>query len=187
MGAFRLGGYLLGIMLAAASLQAQTASRSIPPPRYLTDEESLRILLHRMTQGIKQQDLFLMTDGLASVVFIDDSTTATRGQYETMLRTAFDGAESRRKSARFQELTPPGANLTGTWDFTLEIDTVRILADGTAEANAWIYFATAEPDPSSEWPLGVKRKVTVRFQKVGGEWRIFRMHALLAFISSAVN
>ena len=187
MGAFRLGGSLLGLMLAAASLQAQTASRSIPPPRYLTDEEAIRILLHRMTQGIKQQDLLLMTDGLATEVFINDSTTVTRGQYEAMLRTAFNRAEVRRKSARFQELTPPGANLTGTWDFTLEIDTVRILADGIAEAKGWAYFAAREPDPGSDWPLGVKQTVTIRFQKIGGEWRMKRVLNLTNLLPKEVG
>lgn len=183
----RPGIVLLGIILASATLQGQSARRSIPPPRYLTDEEAIRVLLHRLSQGIRQQDLLLMTDGLASVVSIDDTTTATKGQYGAMLRTAFDGAEARRETARFQRLTPPGANLTSTWDFGLEIDVVRILADGTAEAEAWVYFATAEPDPASDWPLGRKQKVTIRFQKIGGEWRMIRMHSILVLISDRVN
>ena len=60
-------------------------------------------------------------------------------------------------------------------------------AYGTAEAKAWTYFAAAEPDPGSEWPLGRKRQVTIRFQKTGGEWRISKIGSLFDFQSITVR
>lgn len=162
------------LWLLLTGLSAQTIS----PPRYLTDEEQIRILLHRLREGIKRQDLLLITDGFASEIEIGDSTV-TLAAARDRLRTAFANAESRREDSRFKELTPPGADLTSTWDFGLQIDTVRFLDERTAVAETRIYFAAAEPDTSAGWQFGRKHRETIRFQKVGGEWRVRRINQLL--------
>ncbi len=72
-----LGTCLLWLLLA---LLAGLSAQAIPPPRYLTDEEQIRILLHRLREGIRQQDLLLITDGFAPEIETDDSTSVTLAQ-----------------------------------------------------------------------------------------------------------
>lgn len=180
----RIGTYAcaIGLLLTVLpGLQAQTAKRQIPPPRYLTDQEQIHILLHRLREGIKRQDLLLITDGFAAELEIGDSTVTLAAARE-QLRAAFAGAEARREDPRFKALTPPGANLTSTWDFGLEIDSVRFIDTHTAVAETRIYFSASEPDPASDWPLGKKERETIRFQKVGGEWRVKRINNFISFI-----
>ncbi|MFB0515332.1 MAG: hypothetical protein ACETWG_01860 [Candidatus Neomarinimicrobiota bacterium] len=52
-------------------------AQSIPPPRYLTDEEQTRIILQRIERGIEDQDILAITDGFARVCNIGDIATAT--------------------------------------------------------------------------------------------------------------
>ncbi|MBA7573081.1 hypothetical protein ES708_14876 [subsurface metagenome] len=173
---------LVGLLLAGmCGLQAQS---KIPPPRFLTDEEAIRILLHRLAQGIRDQDSFLITDGCASEIAIDDSTTISKAQFEVKLKDAFVQAEDRRENPRFKELSPPKAGLTSTWDFGMEIDTVRILDEQTAVAETNIYFGVSEPDPKSDWPLGKKHREVIRFRKIGGEWRVKSVDKLIVFFES---
>lgn len=169
---------LLLLLAGPVGLSAQT----IPPPRYLTDEEQIHILLHRLREGIKQQDLLLITDGFAAELEIGDSTTVTLTQVRDSLRAAFAGAEARREDPRFKALTPPGANLTSTWDFGLQIDSVRILDARTAVAETQVYFGAAEQDTTSDWQFGRKQRETIRFQKVGGEWRVQRIESILKLV-----
>ena len=167
------------LLVGPASLGAQA---KIPPPRYLTDEEQIRILLHRLREGIKCQDLLLITDGFASEIETDDSTFVTLAQAQESLQAAFANAEARREDPRFKALTPPGANLTSTWDFGMEIDTVRFLDARTAVAETRIYFGAAEPDTTAGWQFGRKRRETIRFQKISGEWRVNRVNNLISLI-----
>ena len=177
----RIGNCACVIGLLLASLNSQTAERQIPPPRYLTDEEAIRILLYNIREGIRQQDLLLITDGFAAELEIGDSTVTLAAARE-QLRAAFAGAEARREDPRFKELTPPGPNLTGTWDFGMQIDSVRILDDRTAVAQTRIYFGVAEPDPESEWPLGRRQREAIRFEKIRGEWRVKGVNTLYSVL-----
>ncbi|UCH64016.1 MAG: hypothetical protein JSU77_06185 [Fidelibacterota bacterium] len=182
----RIGAYAcaIGLLLTILpGLQAQSGTRQIPPPRYLTDEEAIRILLHNIREGIRRQDLLLIIDGFASEVEIGDSTTVTLAQVRDSLRTAFAGAEARREDPRFQALTPPGVELTSTWDFGLQIDSVRFLDDRTAVAETQVYFGAAEQDTTAGWQFGRKRRETIHFEKVSGEWRVKSIDELLRIYS----
>jgi hypothetical protein len=72
-----------------------------------------------------------------------------------------------------------GTYLTGTWDFDLEIDTLRILNDHIAQVKAWIYFGASPPDSTSNWQFGKKHRENIMFRKVDGTWRIKRISKLL--------
>ncbi len=171
------------ILMLVLLLPALAAAQSIPPPRYLTDEEQIRIILQRIEQGIKDQDILAITDGFARVYNIDGTPTARFLLWE-QLRDAFDRTEARREDSLFQALTPPQADLTSTWDFELEIDTVQVLGGGQALAHTWIYLGAAQPDSTSEWRFGRKQRENIRFQKIDGEWRVVHLTRLFENIIS---
>lgn len=174
----RIGLFIhLIIVFSMTTLVAQ----SIPPPKYLTDEEQIHILLHRIEQGIKDQDILAITDCFARVYNIGDTTTARFLLWERLQGT-FRGAERRRDDSLFQKLTPAGTHLTSTWDFEMEIDTLRILDDRHALAKVRIFLGAAAPDSKSAWEFGKKETETIILEKINNEWRIKRVHELIRLI-----
>ena len=165
------------LALGFANLQAQ----AFPPPKPLTDEEQIRIILQDIVQGIKQQNRLQIVNDFSGSFNHGDSTSS-RHMLWKRLRLIFEASQARWQDSLFQTLTPPGAGLTGTWDFELEVDTLRILNDQTAQVKAWIYFGASPPDSSGSWPFGKKHRENIMFRKIDGEWRVKRVNKLLKLI-----
>lgn len=159
------------------NLQAQ----AFPPPKPLTDEEQIRIILQDIEQGIKEQNRLKIVDRFTRDFNHEDSTSSRHILWKR-LRVVFETSQGRWQDSLFQTLTPPGAGLTGTWDFELEVDTLRILNDQTAQVKAWIYFGASPTDSSSNWPFGKKYRENIMFRKIDGEWRVKRVNKLLKLI-----
>jgi len=159
------------------------AGQSFPPPKPLSDEAQIRIILNNLEQGIKEQNILKITDGIARVYQHGDSTSA-RFLLWGRLRTIFDHSQNRWDDSLFLALTPPGANLTGTWDFEMEVDTIRVLNDQIARAETWIYFSASEPDSASAWRFGIKHRENIMFRKIDGEWRVKKVGKLIRILNS---
>lgn len=165
------------LIIGFTSLLAQ----SYPPPKPLTDEEQIRSILHKIEQGIKQQNILKITDGIARVYQHGDSTS-TRFLLMRRLTAIFNQAQNRWDDSLFQVVTPPGADLTSTWDFEMEIDTIRVLNDQIAQAKTWIYFSASEPDSTTDWQFGKKHRENIIFRKINGEWRVKKVDKLLKIL-----
>ena len=170
------------LMIGSTGLQAQ----SFPPPKPLTDEEQIRIILHNIEQGIKQQNRLKIVDTFARDFNHGDSTSSRHILWRR-LRVAFEASQERWQDSLFQTLTPAGTGLTGTWDFELEIDTLRILNDHIAQVRTWIYFGASPPDSTSNWQFGKKHRENIMFRKIDGKWRIKRVDKLLRIVQHYGN
>lgn len=168
---------LILVIFFSYGLRAQ----SFPPPKPLTDEQQIRLILHKIEQGIKHQDILQISDGFARVYQSGDSTSA-RFLLWGKLRRIFEGSQQRWDDSLFQALTPMGGIATGTWDFEMEIDTLRILNDHTAQVKAWIYFGASLPDTGSEWKFGKKHRENIIFKRIDGQWRVKKVDKLLSIV-----
>ncbi len=166
------------LVIGSTGLEAQ----SFPPPKPLTDEEQIRIILHNIEQGIKQQNRLKIVDSF-SQNFNHGDSTSSRHILWRRLRMVFENSQERWQDSLFQTITPMESGQTGTWDFELEIDTLRILNDHIAQVKAWIYFGASPPDSTSNWPFGKKHRENIMFRKIDGEWRVKKVEKLIRILS----
>ena len=163
------------------------SSRDFPKPKPLTDEEQIRVILNNIEQGIKEQNILKVTDGFSRVFQIGDTTTARFLLWER-LRNIFENSQQRFDDSLFQLITPPNGNFTGTWDFEMEIDTIKILNPHVAIAKTWIYFGAAPADTTSGWHFGKKHRENFIFKKdENGEWRLKKISGLLKILNTFRN
>jgi len=163
------------------------SSRDFPKPKPLTDEEQIIVILNNIEQGIKEQNILKITDGFARVFQIGDATTARFLLWE-QLRNIFEHSHQRFNDSLFQLITPPNGDFTGTWDFEMKIDTIKILNPHIAIAKTWIFFGTATPDTSSDWHFGRKHRENFIFKKEeGGEWRLKKVNKLMKILRKYGN
>lgn len=176
----RLKTIYLGILilLVAPTIYGQ----NFPQPRPLTDEEEIQLLLINIEQGIKEQNILKITDGFDRVYEIGDTITARYLLWDR-LQSSFRNSQNRLKDSLFQLITPKKANISYTWDFELEIDTIRVLNDNSAKAVTKMFFSAYVPDSSSGEHYRKKQKEIIMFNKVDGEWRIKKVDKLMRFIS----
>ncbi len=147
-------------------------AQSIPPSKPLTDEVQIRLVLHKIEQGIKEQNVLKVTDGFAKEVE-SNGKTINRKTLSDEFKNTFNSYQTRKDDPSFIKLKPPRISLTTTWDFEMDIDEIKFLNDNTALAKTWIYFAAAEPDTTNKkWKFGKKRRNNFMFRKVKEEWRI---------------
>ncbi|NQT66369.1 MAG: hypothetical protein HQ569_02185 [Actinobacteria bacterium] len=156
-------------------------SRDFPLPKPLTDEEQIRVIINNIEQGIREQSVLKTTDGFARVFQIGDTTTARFLLWEK-LRSIFENSQHRFDDSLFQLITPTG-DFTGTWDFEMEIDTIRILNPHIAIAKTWIYFGAAPADTTSNWHFGKKHRENFVFRKEENcEWRLKKVNKLMKIL-----
>lgn len=161
-------------------------AQSLPAPKPLSDEEQIRLLLIDLEQGIKCQNLLRLMRGFSESLEYGDSTV-TRGDLKARFQSMFNMSNQRREDSLFQALTPVEGDLTGTWDFELEIDTLRFFNDHAAQVKAWVYFGASPPDTTSDWQFGKRHRENIMVSKIGEEWRMKKVDKLFEVLSKLRN
>ena len=164
-----------------------TYSQNFPLPKPLAEEEQIRVILNNIEQGIKEQNILKITDGFSRVIQIGDTTTARFLLWEK-LNDIFEHSQNRFNDSLFQFITPPDGEFTGTWDFEMEIDIIKVLNLNKALAKTWIYFGAAPADTTKDWHFGKKHRENLIFRKEdNGEWRMKKLNKLMKILRKYGN
>lgn len=154
-------------------------AQDFPPAKPLTDEMQIRLVLQKIEQGIREQNLVKITDGFANEVQ-SNGKTINRKALSNEFKNTFNNYQTRKDDPKFIKRKPPRVSLTTTWDFEMDIDAIKFINDSTALAKTWIYFAAAKPDTTdTKWQFGKKRGNNIMFRKVKEEWRVKKEENLL--------
>jgi len=160
------------LLLGTISLTAQ----ELPPPRPLSDTAQIRLIIQQIEQGVKQQDILQITDHFARTFQRGNRTMARHSLWDT-LSAKFSQANRRQSDSTFQAMTPRGLQgLTSTWDYNINLDTLRFLNDKNAIVK--ITFTTLGAQSESADILGGglgNGSHKVHFHKTGNEWRINKL------------
>lgn len=123
-------------------------SQPFPPPREITDEEQIYLIINDLEQGIKTQDLGQIMNCFADPVLVADSTWMTGEQLETEFQTIFNLTDERWSDSTFVELTPPGIT-SSTWDFEVEVDSVYY-TDVYAQIYLLVFYQTVVEEEETD-------------------------------------
>ncbi len=112
---------IVGLLLTGCyALQAQ----SFPPAKPLTDEVQIRLVLQKIEQGIKEQNVMKVSDGFANEVE-SNAKLLNRKTLANQFKTTFNNFQSRGNDSLFIKRKPPRTSLTTTWDFEMDIDDIK--------------------------------------------------------------
>jgi hypothetical protein len=170
----------LPILLVTLSLWfSEVTAQSFPPPKPLTEEEQIRLVITDLEQSLRSRNMLRLLSCFADPLQYGENgdSTADRHQLRGFFQQVFAQAENRWNDSLFQLLTPPGNNLSPTWDFHIDIDTVRILNAHTAQVKTRVYFAAAAPDSTGDWHFGRKHR-----ENIDGEWRTKKVKKFLRVV-----
>ncbi|MBC8344687.1 MAG: hypothetical protein ISR82_08525 [Candidatus Marinimicrobia bacterium] len=162
----------LSIQFSIITGFSHLAAQDFPPAKPLTDEMQICLVLQKIEQGIKEQNLIKITDGFANEVE-SNGKSLNRKALTDKFKTTFNSYKNRKDEPEFIKRKPPRASLTTTWDFEMDIDEIKFINDSTALAKTWIYF-TSDPlvKEDNKSKKNKKRRNNILFQKVKGEWRV---------------
>lgn len=155
------------------------SAQDFPPSKPLTDEMQIRLVLQKIEQGIKEQNLIKITDGFANEVE-SNGKSLNRKALSDEFKNTLNSYQTRKDDPTFSKRKPPKASLTTTWDFEMDIDEIKFLNDSTTLAKTLIYFTSdslVKEDNKSK--KNKKRRNNLMFRKEKGEWRVKNIEKFL--------
>lgn len=159
--------FVILMFCLALGLRAQ----ELPQPRPLSDTEQIRMIVQQIEQGVKQQDILQITDHFARTFQHGNQPMARFSLWDT-LQSRFLQAEGRWQDSVFQAVTPASANLTSTWDYSLEIDTIRFVGNDQAVVHAGVHWEGSGQESLNHPFSGHARPEVILLQKFNDEWRV---------------